>query len=600
MTTAKMEIESSDLIDVPDVPPVPDYKSLNSCINYPKFLDFGWEVLYKKYTYNFLRLLEDYPDICRIFLIIKLDLFQNNLNNVKAELNKFKLNQSDAATQLTKNLVGIIQDADPIFLDIVGEIYVFNHEHLYEYIEKITSKKKCYPKFKEHTDRVKNIKIIKSLTTDFKIEDFLRMCPNPVDYFESSTQNTELRRWYNESVTYLSTKFPYVALSKIRTLLYSFRNNLTSTYNALANDPKTNTLKRKRKPSSEVLHEVVDDIEYLKEVAYLEHKDEIINYIENQKTVYKLKVEEAKSVGQLCTCECCYNDELLVSEIRLCPSRHLFCLSCIKKGIEVAVGGNQLRLKCFANCDEEFNLVMLKDILDEKLYQRIVRLKQAQEIKEAEIEGLDTCAFCDYSVILSPSHKIVSCLNPECKKETCRECREESHFPYKCDQIEKSAEVKVRTMIENKMTEVLIRTCSFCNRKFVKEDGCNKMTCSCGKIMCYICRKPIPPTYEHFYHDKVQENKCPLYTDENIVHATAVEAAARLIINELKEKQPELLRHIDIDKILPVMKKTSSSKYISALNVNRLVATVIGQNEDDVKKLTDLRFREPPQKKARR
>jgi len=38
-----------------------------------------------------------------------------------------------------------------------------------------------------------------------------------------------------------------------------------------------------------------------------------------------------------------------------------------------------------------------------------------------------------------------------------RECREENHTPYRCDQIEKTPEVKVRTMIENKMTEVLIR-----------------------------------------------------------------------------------------------------------------------------------------------
>lgn len=49
-----------------------------------------------------------------------------------------------------------------------------------------------------------------------------------------------------------------------------------------------------------------------------------------------------------------------------------------------------------------------------------MRLKQAQEIKDAGIEGLETCAFCDYSVILSPDLKTINCLNLECKKETCR------------------------------------------------------------------------------------------------------------------------------------------------------------------------------------
>lgn len=49
-----------------------------------------------------------------------------------------------------------------------------------------------------------------------------------------------------------------------------------------------------------------------------------------------------------------------------------------------------------------------------------MRLKQAQEIRDASIEGLETCAFCDYSVILPPDIDIIFCLNPECKKETCR------------------------------------------------------------------------------------------------------------------------------------------------------------------------------------
>jgi len=81
-----------------------------------------------------------------------------------------------------------------------------------------------------------------------------------------------------------------------------------------------------------------------------------------------------------------------------------------------------------------------------------------------------------------------------------------------------------------------------------------------------------------------------LYTDENIVHTTAVEAAARLIINELKINKPELLKNIDINKILPALKKPNNipAAQRSALDINKVVATVIGQNVEDINNLKDM------------
>lgn len=81
-----------------------------------------------------------------------------------------------------------------------------------------------------------------------------------------------------------------------------------------------------------------------------------------------------------------------------------------------------------------------------------------------------------------------------------------------------------------------------------------------------------------------------MYTDENIVHTAAVEAAARLIVNELKEKQPDLLRNIDIDKILPALNKNKKDPriHVSALEVNRVVALITGENEEDINNLKDM------------
>ncbi|XP_026812205.1 E3 ubiquitin-protein ligase RNF216-like [Rhopalosiphum maidis] len=586
------------------IPLFTNTSTLADCIAYPRFENYGWQTLYKNYMSNVMKVINLHSDISRLYLLIKLDVTINNLNDALFTIQmEEKLIHSPDSIQLTNNLKDIIPDADPIYLDLVGEYYAYDDNKLYEFIGQITTNKKNYPKLQEYNDRVNHLAIVKSLRNDFSVQEFLKMCPDPVNYFKNIKFNA-INMHYNESMSYLSDRYSLISLAKLRAELLKYSFNLSKTVESLAADPKPVYLKNKRKSYGhryQINYKTTENIEFLKEIAYLDHKDEILNHIESVKTVHRIQVEQAKSIGNLNTCECCFDNELLSTEVFSCPVGHTFCSSCIKKGTEVAVGGSKVDIKCFANCGEEFNLTMIKSIIDDKLYQRIMRLKQAQEIKAADIEGLETCAFCDYSVILSPDLKIINCLNPECKKETCRKCREESHFPYRCDQIEKAPEVQVRTMIENKMTEVLIRICYYCKRKFVKEDGCNKMTCSCGKQMCYICRQPVDSNYAHFYHQKVMENKCPLYTDENIVHTTAVEAAARLIINELKLKKPELLRNIDINKILPALKKSNKlpATQESALDINKVVATVIGQNVEDINNLKDMRSLEPQVKKPK-
>lgn len=57
----------------------------------------------------------------------------------------------------------------------------------------------------------------------------------------------------------------------------------------------------------------------------------------------------------------------------------------------------------------------------------------------------------------------------------------------------------IRRQIEEAMSAALIRKCNKCNTPFVKEEGCNKMTCTrngCMNIQCYVCAKSCG--YDHF------------------------------------------------------------------------------------------------------
>lgn len=96
-------------------------------------------------------------------------------------------------------------------------------------------------------------------------------------------------------------------------------------------------------------------------------------------------------------------------------------------------------------------------VLDKKTFDPLFTKIQIDEVKRANIDGLETCPYCDFSMILSDGEKIFQCQNLECMESTCRECRHKSHVPFRCNEIEYDEDVRRRTYIENKMTEALVR-----------------------------------------------------------------------------------------------------------------------------------------------
>ena len=43
--------------------------------------------------------------------------------------------------------------------------------------------------------------------------------------------------------------------------------------------------------------------------------------------------------------------------------------------------------------------------------------------------------------------------------------QEENHLPLRCEEVEKDDEVKVRTKLENEMTEAMVRICHKCKKR---------------------------------------------------------------------------------------------------------------------------------------
>ena len=45
------------------------------------------------------------------------------------------------------------------------------------------------------------------------------------------------------------------------------------------------------------------------------------------------------------------------------------------------------------------------------------------------------------------------------------------------------------------------RSCWNCGKAFIKNSGCNKITCTCGSMMCYLCGNEVKD-YNHFGDNK--------------------------------------------------------------------------------------------------
>merc|ERR1719347_2194685 len=287
------------------------------------------------------------------------------------------------------------------------------------------------------------------------------------------------------------------------------------------------------------------DLNFLKEYIFYKFEPKIKRRIEKQKEKRSKELANAKKSGSIFECQCCFDDEAFLSEVVMCEGGCMFCRDCVKRGLGVQIGDNKTDLACLASCGQTFLPPTLESVLSKSTFQQLMARRQLEEIKEAGLADLVQCPACNFAVIISEpldTVKVFKCGNPLCGRETCRLCKEESHTPLACDEVEKDEEVRQRINLENRMTEAMIRECPKCKKKFFKEEGCNKMKCECGQSMCYLCRAPIPGSYIHFYGQGTSpvKGKCPLWSENQNIHKHEI---AKVVEEAKKEMDLKKLKH---------------------------------------------------------
>ncbi|KAI7103109.1 hypothetical protein KC339_g5513 [Hortaea werneckii] len=266
------------------------------------------------------------------------------------------------------------------------------------------------------------------------------------------------------------------------------------------------------------------------------------------------KKEEAENVrlamerGETAECSACFDDLPMNRQVH-CDglTAHFTCYDCITAYIKSEVGESRCRLLCPAGCGAGFAPNQLNLLEDKQLLEKFAELEQEKAIRDAGLEDLEECPFCDYKAILPPIEEDFEfrCANPECEQVSCRRCKSVSHIPMSCEQHAKENRISSRHKIEEAMTAAMIRSCNRCKKQFIKEYGCNKMTCpSCHNKQCYCCSQTLKD-YEHFDQAPLGSSrrdgkKCPLYDDVEARHEREVREAEEAAKKQLMEENPDL------------------------------------------------------------
>lgn len=234
-------------------------------------------------------------------------------------------------------------------------------------------------------------------------------------------------------------------------------------------------------------------------VASAEFVEEYAHYLESLARASKINETQYEREGQGIECGCCYESVPFESLVQ-CNEGHLFCNNCIKDYVEKTVFGEERNdIHCIdfqSNCKEGFPEASIRSALTKETFEKYKHMIQMIDIKKANLPGLKHCKHCDYMYVMDPEDTVFYCRG--CGKNTCLLCEGPNHLPKPCPKKETPTEEATRKEAEEELTRERLRECYKCRTKFIKTEGCNKVTCTTCKVcMCYVCRT-VKIDYNHF------------------------------------------------------------------------------------------------------
>lgn len=347
-------------------------------------------------------------------------------------------------------------------------------------------------------------------------------------------KDKEIRKW---NCDFLANWFPFIPYTRIHAALADVNYCLTLAWDILTNDTG-NPLRRRR-----VTRTLSSDSKF----TICRHETDQYQILAARLQEKQRLVQAAMEAGDMVECNVCFDDFPRPTTVPCSEDKHHICEDCYKSYIttEIFENGNAATTCVAPDCNGHYR-ECYNEPLPERTRQAFARAQTRAALAAAGIsEETHECPTCGDCVIVPAGNHVHDCIH--CGTATCILCDEKSHLPQRCDEVEKDDEVAARRKVEEAMTLALLRNCE-CGKSFLKESGCNKMTCKCGLKMCYLCKEQITG-YDHFcrkpHCDKKKCGKCHLYGDYAVLDKARVTDAGKKTLAEVKDEHPELRVKVD-------------------------------------------------------
>ncbi len=227
----------------------------------------------------------------------------------------------------------------------------------------------------------------------------------------------------------------------------------------------------------------------------------------NEKNV-KQRIKKRMQMPGLKECHCCFEQlpqELMYS----CTKGHEFCKKCIRLTIQST--NHEVKCVLIDACGGHFTDDTLMSILTQQemhAYEQKRMTDVIAELGEDCLSHFCKCAHCNMCMCTDqnmsmPDIKYFECVR--CNQKTCATCKSIHHAPVSCAEF----------ALNNQLNDDYIVVCQnkLCGKQLYKDGGCNKLTCVCGKMYCYLCKQMINNNERPYLHFD-GGNPCKLYTTD--------------------------------------------------------------------------------------